>query len=346
MRPRHRACAFVFAAGLMSAGPIAAETIELRIHHFLPPSSVAQTELIEPWAEALERESDGRITARIFPAMQLGGAPPQLVDQVRDGVADVVWTLPGYTPGRFPMMAVFELPFMVSDAEATSQAVHAFYEAHARAEFADIHPILVHAHGPGVIHTRGKGIESVADMEGLQLRAPGRAIGDALEAYGATPIFMPVPQVPEALARNVIDGAVVPWEVTVPLRLYEIADHHTEIPGERGLYTAVFLFAMNKQRYESLPGDLRAIVDANSGQHLAARVGQAWDEADGPGRRMAEERGNRIVTLPEDEVAVLRERAEGVHEAWMAEMDAAGHDGRALFEAAQSLIDHYTAETN
>jgi TRAP-type transport system periplasmic protein len=267
--------------------------------------------------------------------------PPQLFDQVRDGVADVVWTLPGYTPGRFPIMSVFELPFMVSDAAATSKAAHAFYEAHAREEFADVHPILFHVHDRGVIHSRGVRIETMDDMAGVKLRAPGRAIGDALEAYGAAPVFLPVPQVPEALSRGVIDGTVVPWEVTVPLRLYEIADHHTEIPGDRGLYTAVFLFAMNKATYEGLPGDLKSVIDANSGQAIAGWVGEAWVRAEEPGRRLARERGNTIVAMAEDEVARLRERALGVRAAWVAELTAAGHDGAALLAAAEALIDEH-----
>lgn len=329
------------AATLAFQLPAAADSIELRVHHFLPAGSPAQVELIEPWAQAVEEQSDGRITVRIFPAMQLGGSPPQLIDQVRDGVADVVWTLPGYTAGRFPKMSVFELPFMISDAVATSKAAHAFYEEHAQDEFADVHPILFHVHDRGVIHTRGARIETIEDMAGVQLRAPGRAIGDALEAYGATPIFLPVPQVPEALSRGVIDGAVVPWEVTVPLRLYELADHHTEIPGERGLYTAVFLFAMNKDTYEGLPEDLKAVIDANSGLNIAEWVGEAWVRAEEPGKRLAEERGNTIISMAEDQVARLQELAQGVREAWVADLDAAGHDGAALLAAAEALIDEH-----
>ena len=129
--------AAALAAAIGIAAPAAAQTIELKVHHFLPAGSPAQKVLIEPWAQEIESKSGGRLKARIFPAMQLGGRPPQLIDQVRDGVADVVWTLPSYTPGRFPIMSVFELPFMISDSQATSKATQEFYETHARAEFAD-----------------------------------------------------------------------------------------------------------------------------------------------------------------------------------------------------------------
>ncbi len=332
----------ILAIAAAFVGPAAAQTVdqpvELKIQHFLPAGAPAQKELIEPWAKAVEEQSGGRIKTRIFPAMQLGGRPQQLIDQVRDGIADVVWTLPSYTPGRFPIMSVFELPFMVSDAVATSKAAQEFYETHARAEFADIHPLMFHVHARGVIHTKGKAITAVDDIKGLKLRAPSRPIGDALAIYGAAAVFMPVPQVPEALSKRVIDGAVVPWEVTVPLRLYELTDHHTEIAGPRGLYTSVFLYAMNKQRYESLPPDLRRVIDDNSGAALAARAGATWDAVEKPGRDAAIARGNKIITLSDSETARLRDLARPVTEAWVQEMGKAGRDGPALLAAAEALI--------
>ena len=329
------------AAGWLAAalaGPALAQTVELKVQHFLPAGAPAQRELIEPWARAVEEQSGGRIKVRIFPAMQLGGRPPQLIDQVRDGIADVVWTLPSYTPGRFPLMSVFELPFMVSDAVATSKAAQEFYETHARAEFADIHPLMFHVHARGVIHTKGKAVRAVDDLKGLKLRAPSRPVGDALARYGAAAVFMPVPQVPEALSKRVIDGAVVPWEVTLPLRLNELTDHHAEIAGPRGLYTSVFLYAMNKQRYEGLPPDLRRVIDANSGPSLAARAGAIWEAVEKPGRDAAAARGNAIFTLPEAETARLRELARAVNAAWVEEVGRSGKDGAALLAAAEALI--------
>ncbi|MGE0716126.1 MAG: TRAP transporter substrate-binding protein [Alphaproteobacteria bacterium] len=320
------------------ASPAAAQVIELKAQHFLPAGAPAQKALIEPWAKAVEEQSGGRIKVRIFPAMQLGGRPPQLFDQVRDGIADVVWTLPSYTPGRFPILSVFELPFMVSDAVATTKAVQEFYEAHARDELADVHPLLLHVHARGVIHTKGKAIAAVDDMKGLKLRAPSRAVGDALAKYGAVPVFLPVPQTPEALSKGVIEGAVVPWEVTVPLRLYELTDHHLQVAGPRGLYTSVFLFAMNKAKYQALPDDLKKVIDANSGMALAQRIGAAWEDAEKPGIEAARARGNKITTLSEPETAKLRALAQSVTAAWVEEMNKAGKDGSGLLAAAEALI--------
>lgn len=330
------------AAGIAGlALPVQAQDVELKIQHFLPAVAPAQKVLIEPWAKALEEQSKGQIKSRIFPSMQLGGKPPQLIDQVRDGVADVVWTLPSYTPGRFPIMSVFELPFMINNAEATTKAAWDFYQAYAKEEFADIHPILFHVHARGLIHTKGKAVQKAEDLSGLRLRAPSRPVGDALAKYGAVPVFMPVPQTPEALSKSVIDGAVVPWEVTVSLRLYELTDHHTQIPGARGLYTSVFLLGMNKKTYDGLSADQKKVVDANSGAALTGKIGAAWEDVEKPGLDAATKRGNKMLTMPEAEVAKMRKLAEPVTQAWVEEMNKQGKDGAKLLAAAQALIDKY-----
>ena len=238
------------ALGLASFGALAQE-VNLRVHHFLSDKHNTHAKVLAPWAEKIEKESGGRIKMTIFPRMQLGGKPPQLMDQVRDGVADVVWTLPGYTAGRYPRIAAFELPFMVSSAEATSQALQEYYEKHATEEFADVKPLWFHTHARGVIHTREKQIKTAADFDGLKLRAPNRGIGTAMEAMGAASVFMPVPALPEALSKGVVDGAVIPWEIVPPLKVQDLAPNHTETPGERGLYTAVFVIAMNKAKYDA-----------------------------------------------------------------------------------------------
>ena len=166
-------------------------------------------------------------------------------------------------------------------------------------------------------------------------------INAALETLGAVPVGMPVPQVPEALSRGVIDGTVIPWEVARPLRVHELVDHHTEVSGARGFYTAVFLFAMNKATYDGLPDDLKAVIDANSGLPLAQEIGRVWDEAEGRGRQAAIDAGNAIASLSADEVELWRVATQPVIDAWVVEMDAAGHDGLSLLAEARTLISGY-----
>ncbi|HYD30584.1 MAG TPA: TRAP transporter substrate-binding protein [Azospirillaceae bacterium] len=315
---------------------VRAAEVVLKVHHFLPATSTTQ-KFIALWAERISRQSGGRIAFTLHPSMELGGKPPQLYDQVRDGVVDVIWTLPGYTAGRFPRAEVVELPFVAAaSAEANSQAVHAFAMAHLREEFGDVHPLMVHAHEAGVFHLRKRPIKRLEDLKGAKIRAPSRVVNDVLAALGATAVGMPVPQVPEALSRGVIDGALLPFEVTGSLRVPELTDSNTEIAGPRGLYTAVFLFAMNRQRYEALPQDLRAIIDANSGADLARQVGRMWDEAEAQGRAAAVKAGHAFHRIEGEELARWQSAAEPVTTRWLSAMADKGIDGKALLDGIRA----------
>ncbi len=335
----------VLSAGLLVSGMVLssmsalAQEVTLKVHHFLPPKATTHAKVLVPWKEAVESQSGGRIKVEIYPAMQLGGKPPQLMDQVRDGVADIVWALPGYSPGRFPKIAVFELPFMVSDATATSQAVHEYYETHAKEEFSDVHVLQFHTHARGLFHTVEKPIKSVDDFKGLKMRAPNRGIGEALGALGASAVFMPVPALPEALSKKVVDGAVIPWEIVPALKIHELAPNHTRTPGARGLYTAVFVYAMNKAKYDGLPDDLKKVIDDNSGKAMAKKIGEAWDVAEGPGEKLATGKGNPIIDLSEADIAKMREITQPVTDKWIADM---GADGQKLYDAASALLDKYS----
>jgi TRAP-type C4-dicarboxylate transport system substrate-binding protein len=330
----------LFAAAAMTAlasGAAVAQDVTLRLHQFLPAQSAVPAEVLVPWMEKVTAESDGRIAFEHYPAMQLGGRPPELIDQVIDGIADVVWTLPGYTPGRFPRVEVFELPFMMTNAEATSRALWQVAEAEMLAtDFADVHVIGLWVHGPGVIHSK-RPIVDVADLQGMNLRGPTRATTNLISALGANAVGMPVPQVPESLSRGVIDGTVIPWEVTGSLRTSELVEHHTEFPGAP-LYTAVFLLAMNKATYEGLPDDLRAVIDANSGLAFSENAGRVSEAADAGPRAFAVERGNSIVELTPEQVDAWRTAAQPTIDAWVEEATAAGLDGQGLLDAARDAI--------
>ncbi len=321
-----------------------AAEVTLKVHHFLPKQAPAHKNFLLPWKKAVEEESNGRIKVKIYPAMQLGGKAPNLIDQVKDGFVDIVWTLPAYTPGRFPAVSAFELPFMITNAEETSQALQEYYETNkaAQDEFKDIHPLMFWTHDRGVIHTKNVTVNNLSDLKGLKIRIPSRPVADAMTAYGAVPVAMPVPQMPSALAKNVIDGTVIPWEVVPAFRLHELAESSTEILGDRGIYTSVFVFAMNKKKYNSLPADLKKVIDNNSGMKLSKINGAIWTKAEEPGRKMAKKRGNKVIAMPEADVKKMRELAVPVHAAWVKEMNAKGLDGQALLDSANALLTKYS----
>jgi TRAP-type transport system periplasmic protein len=340
------ALAVVLAGATLTVGAgaaIAQAEVTLRCHHFLSPMGSVPRRFIEPWAERIEAESNGRIDVEIYPAMQLGGTPPSLYDQVRDGVVDCVWTIPAYTPGRFPEAEAMELPFMTSmSGEASSRAAWDYTQAHMLERFADVHLMAVHVHGPGVIHTTNAPIASIADFDGLQLRGPSRMANALLEELGATPVGMPVPAFPEALSRGTVDGGVIPWEVVPALRVEELAENHTQIGGDRALYNTFFIWAMNPDTYNNLPEDLRAVIDANSGVETSAWAGRAMDEGDEVAETAIRERGNTIVTLDDAVVAELRVVGEEVTQRWIEEMNGLGLDGQRLVDDARALVAQYS----
>ncbi|MFN3643837.1 MAG: TRAP transporter substrate-binding protein [Gemmobacter sp.] len=326
-------------AVVLGVGAAAAQEVTLRVHHFLSPRGSVPLNFIEPWAQKVMDESSGRIKVEIYPAMQLGGAPPTLYDQAKDGVVDIVWTLTSYTPGRFPETEALELPFMTpTSGEAASRAAWTFVQENATERFSDVHLIAVHMHGPGVIHKKGGPITSMDDFKGLKLRGPSRLSSRLLEALGATPVSMPVPAFPEALSKGVVDGGVIPFEVVPALKVEELVDSHTRIGGDTALYNVTFVFAMNKARYEGLPADLKAVINANSGIETSAWAGRAMDAGDLVGIGIIEKRGNTIATTDPALTAALAAASEGVAAGWVAEVTGMGLDGAALLDAARAAM--------
>lgn len=332
--------------GISSQAQAADPEFTFKLHHFLPPMSMAHQEFLTPWAEKIEEESNGRIEIDIFPAMQLGGSAPRLFDQARTGVVDISWTVGGYTPGRFPNATVFELPFMPASAEVTSMAVQEYAEDEMADELRDVHLLAMHTHAPGSLHSREQRIETAGDLSGLKVRTPNKIMGKAFSLLGASPIFMPVPQMPSALSKGVMDVAVLPFEVVAPLKIHELVQHHTEIKGDRGLYAQFFLFSMNKDAYESLPEDLQEVIDNNSGIELAGHIGRLFDKSEKVGREAAVEEGNTFYTLTDAETRRWQQQTQPVVDQWIEDMTDDGFDGERLYRKANDLISKYDKMVN
>lgn len=327
----------VFAlATTLSTGQVLAEEVTLRLHQFLPPQATIPAKVLKPWAQAIEEQSDGRLKIEHFDAMALGGRPPALYGQAQDGVVDIVMTLTGYTPNRFIESEVFELPFMMRGTVPTSLAYWQLIEDRLQdAEFADTQVIAGWVHGAGVIHS-DREIATLDDMNGVKLRGPTRIINDMLTELGAVPIGMPLPGIPEALSKGVIDGTVIPWEVTPSLRLSEMLNHATEFKGERALYTATIIVAMNKAKYDALPDDLRTILDRNSGVVLSRLAAEAMNPVDAPGRQIAIGNGTTITVV---DPTTWETAAKPVTARWIEQVKKRGVDGAVLIDEANALID-------
>jgi TRAP-type C4-dicarboxylate transport system substrate-binding protein len=328
--------AAVFTLAAAAAG---AQDVTLKIHHFLPPKGTIQAQVFEPWCEKLGKESNGRIKCQIYPAMQLGGTPPQLFDQARDGVADIIWTIPTYQAGRFVKAEVFELPFMAKNAESGSPALWEYVHKNAMDEFKGVKILALHLHDGSLLHFSNKRVTNMEELKGLKVRAPTRIGTKFLAAIGAVPVQMPVPQVTESLAKAVIDGAMVPWEVAPALKLQEVTKYHLDTaPGVPKMSNSIFVIAMNPAKYDSMPADLKKILDANTGLAWSKEIGKVFDGTTERGKKLAQEAGGVFDVLSPAEYARWQKATEVVDKEWIGEVGAKGGNGQALLDDAKALI--------
>ena len=323
--------------------PAAAQEVTLKVHHFWAPTAMPPSTLLVPWCDKIAKDSNNRLKCQIYPAMQLGGTPPQLIDQAKDGVADIVWTLPGYTAGRFPVMEVFELPFMStqrrSDEPGRMGLLHGVRPTRSSPA---IKTLAVNVHDNGYVHTVDKQIKVMADFKGLKMRAPTRQTNKLLAALGATPVAMPLPALGDALSKGVVDGYLLPWEVIPSIKAHEFTKFESEpTRRSRALYTAVFILAMNQAKYDSLPADLKKVIDANSGAALSKAMGAQWDASAPPARKFAVDRGNTFYVIPAAELENWQKATASLPDEWVKDVTAKGNDGKMLLQSAKDLIAKY-----
>ena len=317
--------------------------ITLKLHHAQSSVSSGHDKFLAPWARKVEAESAGRIRIDIFPSMQLGGAPAQLFDQARDGVADIVWTVPSLTPGRFPKIEMFELPFLPARrALVSSKALQDFAAANLKDEFAEVHPICFSCTDRGVVHA-SRAIRTIEDIKDLKLHVQTRLAGEAMRVLGARPVPMPGGQLQLAISQHVVDGCVDPWHLVPPLRLNDLLKTHTEF-SDLSLSSRTFVLAMNKPAYDRLPRELKTVIDNNSGQLAAGMAGAMWDLQAAAVADNVVGRGDVIVTLQPEAVAHWRKATEPVIDAWLKGMKERKVDGGKLIAEVRSLLAQYATE--
>jgi TRAP-type C4-dicarboxylate transport system substrate-binding protein len=322
--------------------PAAAQEVTLKFHHIWNPQAMASVQVIGPWCDKIAKESAGKMKCQILPAMSGGGTPPQLVDRVKDGVDDLIISLPGYTAGRFPTTEVFELPFMTNSAEAGARASWDYIGKYSLKEFPGTKLLATWIHDEGYVHTNGKPDKTLGDFKGLKMRAPTRQTNKLLAALGASPVGMPLPAIPDAVSKGTIDGFLLPWEVMPSLKLQEMVKFHSETdPSRPALYSSVFVFAMNQAKYDSLPADLKKVIDDNSGAALSQQIGKIWDGSQAAGRKAAQDRGNAFYMIPASELDNWVKASAPLYDDWVADMDKRGNNGKAMLAEARELLAKY-----
>jgi TRAP-type C4-dicarboxylate transport system substrate-binding protein len=334
----------VLALAAAAVSPALAQQVVLKVHHFLPGTSNVHVNLIQAWCDKIAKESADRMKCQIYPAMQLGGTPAQLFDQARDGVADIVWTIPTYSAGRFLKSEVFELPFFTHSAKGSSRAFWNYVQKNAMDEYAGVKPLWLHLNEGSSFHlTNAKGVKNLEELKGLKIRAATRLNSRMLAVLGATPVQMPLPAVPESMAKGVIDGAMVPWEGVPAAKLQEIAKSHLDVPaGQPKFANSIFAFVMNKAKYDSLPADLKKVIDNNSGADTSAWAGEkGFDSIVVPFHKLATDRGNHVNVLAQAELERWEKITAEVDATWVKEVSAKGANGAALLEDARAMSRQY-----
>ncbi|WP_193367625.1 TRAP transporter substrate-binding protein [Pelagibius marinus] len=341
MKPLHLLKAAALGAVLAAAAGSSAVAQEytFKFHHFLGAKSPANTKMLEPWARQVEENSGGRVKIEIFPSMTLGGRPPELIQQARDGVVDLIWAVNGYTPGLFPRTEVFELPFVyVNNIKATNLAMYDMFESDLKQEYKGLEVMFLHVHAGQAFHMRDKPVHTPADVEGLKLRIPTRTGAWVIEALGAAPTAMPVPELPQALQKGVVDGALIPWEIIPPLKIQEQTKYQIEGFNETRFGTTTFQVSMNKARWDGLPADIQKAFRDASGRDWWGKVGEIWRASDDFGIKVATDAGNEHIVLTKEQTEAFREKLEPVVQRWIKEVSPQGIGGARLVEQARDLI--------
>jgi TRAP-type transport system periplasmic protein len=318
--------------------PAAAQDVSLRMHTHVPPVSSSFKNL-KAWAAEVTKASGGKVKITLFGSNQLGGKAADVYDQVSQGVVDLGWTLPGYLPGRFPRTSVFELPFVSGAPSYAAPALMDFYGTYLTKEFGDSHVLVLHTGGPFVLHSKAKPIRTLADLKGMKVRTSSRLTSDIVAALGGTPVAIPGINIAEEMIRGVIDAALVPWNISLAIRLVDEAKVHTEA----NLTHPVLLLTMNKNSYAKLSGANKAAIDKESGIPMAKIFGAKWQKDDLPGVGKAKKLGHQVIDISGAEEDAWEKATQSVVANWIKARDAAGDPGAKMVADAKGLVAKYRA---
>jgi TRAP-type transport system periplasmic protein len=327
----------LFLAGLPTGAAVSQDKpIELKFSSWVGPVHGHHTQVLVPWAKMIEEKSGGRLKVTLFPGSTLGKAADH-ADMIKNGIVDMGFISPGYTPGRFPLVSVAELPLMFKSGKGASQAVWSLYDKHFRKEFSGVKVLWIWVHPPGQFHLARKQVKVLEDLSGLKIRAATPMLTTMVKTLGATPVSIAAPETYTALERGVVDGTIFPWEAIASFKLAEVLRYHAVV----NLYASPLATLMNEQKYQSLPPDLRKVIDDLSGAWGAEFTGAAWDRNEHDGIEAAKKAGATIYNVPAEERQRWATRLHPVEDEWVKSMEAKGLPGRQVITDLREAIKRY-----
>ena len=324
--------------GLMvfcTSGSALAETIELKFAQPFSPKHTLQIKVFEPWAQKLNQMTNGKVKVTMFPGGALGKTADHY-DLAEKGIADIAYGLHDYTPGRFPLTSVFELPFMVPSATKTSIAMWKIFERYPefQKEYRNVKLLALFCHPAGHFNTTKIPIARLSDLKGMKFRTASPLVTKALKMFDAVPVNMPVSDIYLALEKGVIEGTVLNWEGDFVFKLAGLLKYATEVD----FYTMTMMVVMNKDKWNALPADVKAAIDATTGMVMSEEAGRVYDQTRPVMKKLCLEKGMQAIELPASEKEKLEALTEPLREEWVAEMEARQLPGKAVLQTALELI--------
>lgn len=318
-----------FAAAVLATGAALAQDkpVELKFAHWLPPTHPLQPLGFEVWAKSVEAASGGSIKVAMFPAQQLGKAPDHY-DMARDGIADVAWINPGYQPGRFPVIAAGELPFLISNAKGGSAALDKWYRKYSEKEMKDVKVCLVHLHDPGALHSK-KAITSPDQIKGMKIRPAHATMAQFMTLLGATNVQVSAPEAREAIEKGVADALTFPWNSILIFGIDKAVTHHLDIP----FYVTTFAWVMNKDTYGKMSAAQKKVIDDHCTTEWAEKVASGWADNEASGKeKLSTMPGHTLVKASDADVAAWRKAAEPLRTSWADAVKKVGLDPAAVMK--------------
>ncbi len=315
------ALALTLAVGGASTALAQEKTFDLKISHWVPPSHPLQKAL-EEWGASVEKESGGTIHYKVYPSQQLGKAFDHY-DMARDGIADLTYINPGYTPGRFPIIAAGELPFLMSNGKGGTVALDEWYRKYAAKEMKDVKFCLAFVHDPGALHMVDKKVEVPSDIKGLKIRPAQGTIAEFVRLLGGTNVRASAPEVRDVLARHVADGVTFPWGSIILFGIDKVTKYHMELP----FYTTTFALVFNKAKYDAMDAKQKKAIDDHCTSEWALKVAGPWADFEHNGiAKIKAEAGQNVYTITPAQAALWQKAAAPLEAKWAAGAKKAGVD--------------------
>lgn len=320
----------VFLSGMATLA--SAQAVELTYANFFPPFHI-QSQLAESWCQEVEKRTNGAVKINYYPGGTLVKAP-QIYDGVEQGIADIGMSVLAYSKGRFPVLGTMDLPNGYPNGVVATKIANSVLDKFKPEEFNTTQIMFLHAHGPGLIHTRDKEVMTLADLSGQKIRATGMS-AQLASALGATPVSMGMPDAYQSLQKGVVDGCAHPMEANKGWKLGEVVKF--VVDEDSVAYTTTFFVAMNKAKWDGLTPDIQKTI-AEINAEWAVKHGEAWDSSDDEGRKFFEEKGGKILTLADAEKAKWQTAVKPAIDAYAAGLDKKGINGAEIVDYINSML--------